>query len=74
VRIAEEIVIEGHEPRHAGELYPSLNRESGLASDLCSFALLPGGGFLSVHQVLPFKSLAEWRDQLLWWKIPYSGP
>jgi hypothetical protein len=72
MQIVEEISIRGHEPRPIRELYPNLPRNLDLCSDLTTFMPLPSGAFLSVHQELPSKSIADWRDQLLTWKIPYA--
>ena len=71
-RIAEEVIVEGHEPRPARELYRNLQRDTGLCSDLCTFARLLNGDIMSVHCELPVESLSLWRDQLIFWRIPYS--
>jgi len=71
MQIVEEIIIRGHELRPIRELYPNLQRDLAPCSDLSTF-MPPSGGFLSVHQELPSKSIADWRDQLLTWKIPYA--
>jgi hypothetical protein len=70
MEIAKEIAIQGHEPRPIQELYPELANESRLCSDLSMFFPLPAGRFLSVHRQLPAKSISDWRDQLVLWKIP----
>ena len=70
MQIVEEIRIRGHEPRPVRDLYPNLQRDLDLCSDLTTFMTLPSGGFLSVHQEL--HSIADWRDQLLTWEIPYA--
>jgi hypothetical protein len=72
MRVVEEISIRGHEPRPVRDLYPNLQRDLDPGSDLSTFMPLPSGGFLSIHQELPSKSITDWRDQLLTWKIPYS--
>jgi len=72
MQIVEEISICGHEPRPVRELYLNLQDDLDLCSDLSTFMPLQSGGFLSIHQELPSKSIADWRDQLLTWKIPYS--
>ena len=72
-RNANEISIRGHAPRPVRDLYPNLQRDLDLCSDLTTFMPLPSGGFLSVHQELPSQSIADWRDQLLTWKIPYAS-
>jgi hypothetical protein len=70
--IADEIRVRGHEPRPVDELYPNLRGEGGLCSDLSTFVPLPAGGFLSVHCQPPLKSITDWRDQLLKWKVPHD--
>jgi len=72
MEIVDEIAIRGHEPRSIGELYPNLRRKLRLCSDLSRFMPLPSGGFVSIHQELPSQSIADWRDQLLAWRIPHS--
>ena len=72
MEIVDDIAIRGHEPRSIGELYPNLRRELRLCSDLSRFMPLPSGGFVSIHQELPSQSIADWRDQLLSWRIPHS--
>jgi len=72
MQIVEEIHIRGHEPRPVNELYPNLQPDSELCSDMSTFLPLPSGEFLSVHRELPSASIADWRDQLLIWKIPHS--
>ena len=69
MRIADEIRVRGHEPRPVDELYPNLRGEGGLCSDLSTFVPLTSGGFLSVHCQLPLKSITDWRDQLLTWRL-----
>jgi hypothetical protein len=72
MKIAEEIIVEGHGLRPTRELYPNLS-DNGLCSDLSTFVSLPKGDFISVHQDLPMKSASEWRDELAFWRIPHSG-
>ena len=72
MKIAEEIIVEGHGLRSTRELYPNLS-DNGLCSDLSTFVSLPKGGFISVHQDLPMKSVSDWQDELAFWHIPHGG-
>lgn len=72
MQVMEEISIRGHEPRPVHELYPNLQRDQELCSDLSTFLPLASGEFLSIHRELPSASIVDWRDQLITWIIPHS--
>lgn len=72
MKAADEVIILGHEPNPIRELYPDLKCETGLISDLSFFINLPDGNFLSVHKQLPFRSIFDWQDELLIWRIPHT--
>lgn len=68
--IVEEMQIRGHEPRPVKDLFPNLPRDLQPCTDLSTFIPLPSGTFLSLHHALPSKSIADWRDQLITWRVP----
>ena len=72
-QIADEVTIRGHELKPIREHYPNLRQDIGVCSDLSTFARLPNGDIMSVHRELPTELVSHWRDQLVFWRIPYSG-
>ncbi|MEG3846714.1 hypothetical protein QT971_05605 [Microcoleus sp. herbarium19] len=53
MEISDEVILSGHEPRPSQELYPNLNDEEGLCSDLDCFYRFDSDSILSVHSQLP---------------------
>ena len=53
MEISDELILSGHEPRPSQELYPNLNDEEGLCSDLDCFYHFDSDSILSVHSQLP---------------------
>ncbi|MEG3834891.1 hypothetical protein [Microcoleus sp. Z1_C3] len=53
MEMLDELILSGHEPRPSQELYPNLNEEEGLCSDLDCFYRFDSDRILSVHSQLP---------------------
>jgi len=66
--VVERVVIAGHEPRPASEIYPSLKSEHRPYTDLCYFRSLGAGMFLSVHH-RDAPSVFDWTSELLTWRL-----
>ncbi len=68
MRTMEEVELEGHEPRPIGEYYPSLAKESRLATDISWFARL-GKAVVFVFRRDRGTGLKGWKDSLLWYSV-----
>jgi WD40 repeat protein len=67
MHIESEVSLEGHEPRPIAEYYPSLAKETGLATDISWFLRL-GDIIIFVYRRDRSTGLENWKDTLLWLK------
>jgi WD40 repeat protein len=67
MRIVDEVVLEGHEPRLLGEYYPSLTNEQRFGTDIHWFTRL-GKAIIFVYQRERERGIGAdgWKDSLLW--------
>jgi hypothetical protein len=72
MKVAEEVSLEGHEPRPIGEYYPTLAREGGLATDISWFTRL-GEVILFVCRRDRGTDLSGWKDSVLWFSVKECG-
>jgi hypothetical protein len=78
MRVVSELIIEGHEPRPAGECYPKLTGDQPLCTDI-SFIERVGDYLIAVyplyHPLEPGSNgklkFEEWRDGLLCFPVSY---
>lgn len=68
--ISDEIYVQGHEPRPCRELYPILNGEYHLCSDLQWFVRVGLNKVVAVHRELPAEDSTQenWRDVVVAWE------
>ena len=65
MKITEELILQGHEPRVCEELYPRLKGDMQLISDLNFFHDVNSKYIVSVHQQLPNLVPDCWKDTVV---------
>ena len=68
MKIAEEIVIRGHEPRPFEEYYPTLRGDQTLCTDITYFARFGESVVLGYHRETGAE-LSNWKDTLMFYDV-----
>jgi hypothetical protein len=68
MKIADEIIVEGHEPRPLEDYYPSLVGEKALCTDIAYFARVGETVVLGYHRETGAE-LDQWKDTLMFYGV-----